>query len=262
MSFHRTYVWFVRGAKHAAMAATSIASVRKAEHGGVRCFVVTDDGPERDWDLGTAAQVFYIDPGMPIMLANLEAQVQALHNCPHGGDVVFLDTDIIVLYSIPSMADLTITWRDHVGVVDDEKIEGVAAQMPYNYGVMVARKNDATLEAFIWMRERIRKMHGQYKNWYGNQFALVELAGYRPEEGIRVDTKRIPWSLTSKGRQITVGKIPCSTYNFTPESIDEDITQKAALHFKGHSRELMGDFAKRLELPWVTEEQVKRREAA
>jgi hypothetical protein len=262
MSFNKSYFWFVRGAKHAAMALTSIASVRKVEKGGVRCFVITDDGPGRDWDLGKAAQVLYIDPGMPIMLANLEAQVQAMFHVAHGEQAVFLDTDIILLQQLPNLADMTITWRDHVGVKEDEKIEGVAAQMPYNYGVMVARKNDVTMEAFIWMRERIRKMHGQYQQWYGNQLALVELAGHKPEQPIQVDTKRIPWTLTSKGRQLRIAKIPCDTYNYTPESITEDVSEKAALHFKGHSRELMGDFAARFELPWVTEEQVKSKEAA
>jgi hypothetical protein len=158
MSFNKTYVWFVRGAKHAAMALTSIASVRKTEHGGVRCVVVTDE-PKRDWDLGNAARMLVIDPGQPIMLANLDAQVNALFDVAHGGQVIFLDTDIILLKQLPCLADLTITWRDHVGIKDDEKVEGVASLMPYNYGVVVARKNDQVVETFIWMRERIRKMH-------------------------------------------------------------------------------------------------------
>jgi hypothetical protein len=248
MSFNKSYFWFVRGAKHAAMALTSIASVRKVEKGGVRCFVITDDGPNRDWDLGKAAQVLYIDPGLPIMLANLEAQVQAMFHVAHGEQAVFLDTDIILLQQLPNLADLTITWRDHVGVREDEKVEGVAAQMPYNYGVLVARKNDTTIEAFIWMRERIRKMHSQYQQWYGNQLALVELAGHI------VLPSAFEWipsvsrgHLTSKGRQITHRKIPCSiptTLRLSRST--EDVTQKAALHFKGHSRELMGDFAARV----------------
>jgi hypothetical protein len=261
MSFNKTYVWFVRGAKHAAMALTSIASVRKTEHGGVRCVVVTDE-PKRDWDLGNAARMLVIEPGQPIMLANLDAQVNALFDVAHGGQVIFLDTDIILLQQLPCLADLTITWRDHVGIKDDEKVEGVASLMPYNYGVVVARKNDQVLETFIWMRERIRKMHSQYQQWYGNQLALVELAGHRPKEDIGFDLKRIPWTLTSKGRRVSISKVPGSIYNFTPESINDDVSEKAALHFKGHSRELMGEFAKRFELPWVTEDQVKRKEVA
>lgn len=247
----KTYAWFVRGERHAAMAQTSIASVRKAENGGVRCVVVTDE-VSPSWNLFTKAQIVKIPSGMPIMLANLQAQIDVLMGMPNSEQFVFLDTDIILQRPIPSLGDLTITWRDHVGVRDDEKIEGVAGQMPYNYGVIAARKTEAAIESFIFMRERIRRMHSQHREWYGNQLALVELAGQPPKEGLKIDRRTIPWMLTSHGREVDIAKIPCDTWNYTPESITEDVSNRGALHFKGHSRHLMEGFAKKLDLPWVT----------
>jgi hypothetical protein len=240
-----TYFWFVRGAEHAAMCRQSIASVRKVDT-WARCFVVTDE-PQHDWDVGVG--VYKIEPGRPIMLANLEAQVVALGVAIPNEPVVFLDTDVLLVRPLPmSRADLLVTWRDHVGVIDDEKIEGVAAQMPYNYGVMVAEPNARVLEAFIWMRERVRKMHSGYKQWYGNQLALAELCGPKPADGEPAITHRsIPWSVSSvPGYGISVARVPCDIYNYTPQAADEDISSKVALHFKGKRRELMPHYAERL----------------
>jgi hypothetical protein len=227
------------------MCRQSIASVRKID-ARARCFVVTDEA-QPQWDVGVG--LYHIEPGRPIMLANLEAQVVALGVAIPNEPVVFLDTDVLLVRPLPiHQADLLVTWRDHVGVVDEEKIEGVAAQMPYNYGVMVAEPNARVLEAFIWMRERVRKMHSGYKQWYGNQLALAELCGPKPAEDEPAITPRsIPWSVSSvPGYGISVARVPCETFNYTPQAADEDISTKVALHFKGKRRELMPHYAARL----------------
>lgn len=251
-----SYVWFVRGARHAALCQTSIESVRKVDK-EARCIVMTDDGHDRSWKV-SGALTYYIDPGMPIMLANLQAQCGALFVAYPEEPIVFLDTDILLLEKVPALADLTVTWRDHVGVVDDEKVEGVAAQMPYNYGVIVARYGSRSVEAFIFMRERIRRMHSRYQEWYGNQLALAELCGPRPPSdftGIKIDERRIPWLLTNQGDSIRVAKIPADKYNYTPKKVGEDLTGRAVLHFKGPARALMESYAKRLGLGWYEEAQ-------
>jgi hypothetical protein len=239
-----SYFWFVRGAEHAAMCRQSIASVRKVDQ-WARCFVVTDEDSPIDVGVG----VYKIEPGRPIMLANLEAQVVALGAAPPTEPVVFLDTDVLLTRPLPTgLADLVVTWRDHVGVVDGEEVEGVATQMPYNYGVIIAEPNARVLEAFIWMRERVRKMHNGYKQWYGNQIALAELCGPKPQPNEYGGVfRRIPWSPASvPGYGITVARVPCDIFNYTPQSADEDISSKAALHFKGARRSLMPAYAQRL----------------
>lgn len=239
-----SYFWFVRGADHAAMCNQSIASVRRVDS-LARCFVVTDE-QEPAWSVH--AGMYRIASGMPIMLANLEAQVVAFGVATLNEPVIFLDTDVLLVRPLPTnLADLVVTWRDHVGVVDGEEVAGVATQMPYNYGVIVCGNNARVLEAFIWMRERVRKMHSGYKQWYGNQIALAELVGPKPDGVPGAELRRIPWAVASvPGYGINVAKLPCEIFNYTPQAEDEDITQKVALHFKGARRSLMPSYAQRL----------------
>lgn len=240
-----TYIWFVRGAKHAAMCRTSVESVKKADS-TARCFVWTDE-VSRDWSVEGAEIQSFNSGAAPLMVANVDAQLHALY---YHAACVFLDTDILLLKPLPSAGELTVTWRDHVLVSDEgEKLEGIAATMPYNYGVLRAQGLGG-IEAFMWMRERIRKMHPQQQKWYGNQLALAELAGPRPACGVQIDSRRIPWLLHAPSTLLTVGKIPCEFYNYTPQSIDEDVSTRSVLHFKGKKRELMEPFAKKLGLGW------------
>ena len=102
-------------------------------------------------------------------------------------------------------------------------------------------------------------MHSRYQEWYGNQLALAELCGPRPEAGepneYRLDTRRIPWMLTNHGDSVRIAKIPAEKYNYTPQRIGEDLAGKAVLHFKGPARALMESYAKRLGLSWYEEAQ-------
>ena len=241
-----SYVYFVRGAKHAAMCQTSIDSVRKVDK-RARVIVMTDDAPG-SWSV--EAMTSFIPGGMPIMLANLEAQVSAMFLANQDEPIVFLDTDILLLKELSAFGDLTVTWRDHVGVVDDEKVEGVAAQMPYNYGVIVAAPGMRATEAFIFMRERIRKMHARHQLWYGNQLALAELCGPRPASRTETVDRTIPWTLTDHGNEVRITKLPAETHNYTPQKVGEDISGKYVLHFKGGARPLMESYAQRLGLSW------------
>jgi len=250
------YCYFIRGAKHAAMARTSIESVQKAD-ALANVMVITDEN-DRNWRLEVATGC--IAPGQPIMLANIEAQLGALFAIPRGDRIIFLDTDTLLLEGFATQGDMSVTWRDHVKVVGEDKVEGIAGTMPYNYGVLVARSCQATIEAFIWLRERVRRMCPPHQQWYGNQLALAELAGSRPESGTRIDRRLIPWSLTAYGNPVEIEKLPCEQYNWTPPRVGEKLAGKYVAHFKGHSRALMESYAKRLGLGWYSEESV--REAA
>ncbi len=126
--------------------------------------------------------------------------------------------------------------------------------MPYNYGVVITRPGLKSFEAMIWLRERIRKMHGNHQKWYGNQLAVNELAGGRPQSGMQIVERRIPWKLTQLGKPIQVAKLPCETHNYTPQSVDEDYSSKYVLHFKGAKRHLMKLYALRMGLGWYVTE--------
>lgn len=244
------YAWYVRGEAHAAMCRTSVESVKKHDH-GARCYVVTDE-TGFTWSI-PGVQLLHIEAGMPIMLANLEAQVGALAAAwtDHFEKLTFLDTDTLLLKPIEAHGDITFTWRDSIGLDDDgEKVEGIASRMPYNYGVIVVRPGIRAFEAMLWIRERIRVMHGDHQRWYGNQLAVAELAGARPASGTESAFRTIPWKLTKHGKSLTVGKIPCETFNYTPQKPDEDVSGKHLLHFKGGKRALMGVYAEKLGLGW------------
>ncbi len=242
-----TYSWFVRGAEHAAMLRQSVASVRRVDP-DARCFVFTDDNADA-WE--TPCGRYFIRPGLPIMMANIEAQIAALRVAIPDETLVFLDTDVLLRREIAPhhRGDLTITWRDHVGVDDEgEKVQGVAGQMPYNYGVMMFTPGYTAFEAMIWMRERVRKMTNGLKLWYGNQLAMAELAGPVPDVMVPTMTARYPlWTLSERGSEpIQIQKLPCESFNYTPKTADEDVKSRFVLHFKGKSRPLMEAYAQRL----------------
>jgi len=243
-----SYIWFVRGKTHAAMCRTSIESVCKIDR-EAECIVVTDDP-----NIGPITDVMYYTrtDALPIMVANVASQVKAMFRAT-SDKLVFLDTDVLLLGELPHVGDVTVTWRDHVTVNDEgEKQEGIASIMPYNYGVITARFNENSADAFIWMRERIKQMGHRQQEWYGNQLALAELAGPIKKDavGVEVGEREIPWSLHQPGTRVVIGKIPCERFNYTPQSADEDIDSRYALHFKGKKRDLMKGYAERLGLGW------------
>lgn len=251
------YCWFVRGAKHAAMCSVSIESVRKIEP-KAKTYVLTDEPAaiiEPFIPRGTT--VIEFAGGGPIMLANLEAQIQMIGTLMRpGGLVTFLDTDVLKtgVVDFDAPFDLLVTWRDHVG--HDEKgepIEGLARTMPYNYGVLSAMATVQTLEAFVFMRERIRRMTPGLQHWYGNQVALAALCGPRPSEGQALEKRDIPWIPTQGGKEIIVCKMPGMMMNYTPRVAGEDLSQRVYIHLKGASRGLMEGYAKQLGLNWPKE---------
>lgn len=245
------YVYFVRGPVHAAMAYVSLCSVVKADPAAQ--FVVYTDRPKREldaqWDPMRVPVVEFDSRGAPLMLANLDAQCRAIAAEVPSMGMVFLDTDTIMLQMLPVNVDddLVVTWR----AAAMGNSEGVAKFMPYNYGVIGVRAGYRSLQAFMWMRERIRSMSPALQGWYGNQVALAALAGPRPDDGKRVVSREIPWTLTSFGDAVTVRQVPCSRYNYTPQMVGERIHgTRSVLHFKGKKRHLMQVYAERLNLPW------------
>lgn len=240
-----TYAWFVRGQAHSAMARVSMAAVRRVDRSAT--LVVATDDPEVTVP---DAQMVRFEPGLPMMVANIEAQLHVL--APRRSDVWFLDTDVLLLREPPHLNDgeICITWRDNLGgKLSDIKEVDV---MPYNFGVVGIKPGLRTIEAWLWTRERIRVMSPHLQDWYGNQVALAGLAGPRPIDGEATDLRSIPWKMSEPGPSVAVRKIPGDTWNYTPAEPDEDISARAALHFKGHSRGLMAGYAIGLGLDWPT----------
>lgn len=229
------YVYWVRGPKHAELAELSIRSVKAVDPNG-RCYVYTDDPDLEKVEGGIMCRWA---PGEPAMVANLTAQLRHLTSSELDTRVLFLDADVLLKAEFPfNGQELYPTWRDHVAIQENVKVGGgIIDTMPYNYGVLGAVVSPATIEAFTWMRQRILNMAVQHQHWYGNQFALFELAGH-PDRG---ELERVPirWTPADREPRLWVRRLPCAIYNYTPEAPGEDVTGKVALHFKGGRKDLM-----------------------
>ena len=232
-------VYWIRGAEHAELAALSAASVRKVYPDAV-IHVYTDDPHGTPHVDGTVRHVRerLHEP----MVANIDAQLEHITGCEPGQRVLFLDTDTLLQAPFEFGGDMAVTWRDHESVVDGQKVIGVAASMPYNYGVIGVVASPRISEAFFWLKFRVLSMSQAYRNWYGNQLALADLVG-----GVQEGTKpvRIRWSDADAGTEIRVRMLPCETHNYTPEGEGEDVTDKVVLHLKGKRKHLMAHYAQR-----------------
>lgn len=247
------YCWFVRGQKHARLVQTSMAAAHAADETAV-CVVATDDSAVTV----PGAEMVRFSSGMPLMMANVQAQIEVLHR--KRTPVWFLDTDIVLLRKLPELWEpsISVTWRDNVGgTLREPENDAVASMMPYNYGVIGATSNPVVIDAFTWLRERVRRMGPQWRDWYGNQMALASLVGPPPADKSPDATSRrpIPWDIGAPGEPtLLVRKLPCDLYNYTPASLEEDVSMRYALHFKGHSRPLLEQYAVKTGLPWLTKE--------
>lgn len=220
-------VYWVRGQEFLDLAKISIESIKKL--GKCKIFVYTDDPTLTDPGL------IHLEPGRPKMVANLDAQIHALCTSPAGERVLFLDADTIVKKPFPFCdADLFLTWRDIVNGDAD-----FAKSQPFNYGVVGAIANAKTIEAFIWLRQRILKMQKTHQAWFGNQIAMFDLVG-RPAER---KTATIRWTLNDTGTSLDVVCLPCETWNYSPEEAGEDISAKGIIHCKGSRKDLMKAYA-------------------
>lgn len=242
-------VYWLRGDSHIELAKISAKSARKA-FPGVEVSVCTEDA--KDISLDDFDHIYWHKKNESAMLANIRAQLKFLMGAEYGQGILFLDADTLVLKQFSLHAHLTATWRDHVGLVDGDKQEGIASLMPYNYGVLGATATHEAIEAFMWMYSRICNMSDKYQAWYGNQLALAELCGARPKEGIARHKTRIIWNMFGAEKigstELSVDKLPCEQFNYTPETEEEDVSGKYVLHFKGGRKDMMLAYAKRMGL--------------
>lgn len=238
-----TYCYWIRGAEFAQLAKLSIASVRKISRFLVeRNVIVYTDEANPQWlsDLapyGSGIEVRQLRPGRPAMVANLDAQVDALLKAQAGERVLFLDADTLMRKPFPWQdgIDVYATWREHVN--GDREM---ARFQPFNYGVLGVVAGPATIEAFIWLRARILQMAAKNQDWYGNQLALADLLGApRNEPWIA----RIRWAVMDEGTKLRVQPLPCEEWNFSPDSADQDVSDKGILHMKGNRKDLMQHYA-------------------
>lgn len=247
MKASTTYCWWVRGRQFAEYAALSIGAAQRVDQGGCadRKFLIVTDEADPDWrnvvaPFGSGVQFRVIPSSQPTISARLDAQIEVLMGEARGDRVLFLDADALMVREFPwePDADLYLTWRDHVNGDRD-----MARLIPYNGGVVGASVTPATIEAFIWLRARIRRMSAQNQLWNGDQLAIADLVGGPRAEALDV---QIRWALTDVGTPLRVRCLPCETWNYSPDKIGEDISERAIIHLKGNRKDLIEHYARRL----------------
>mgnify|MGYP003335078887 FL=1 len=134
------------------------------------------------------------------------------------GDTVFLDVDVIVRRDLATVFDaefdIGLTYRDD----SDRSLRlspEVREKMPFNTGVMFARASGWAFweEAY----EYSLTLSESEKCWFGDQLAIRHVAEKSP---------------------LKIVKLPCAQYNYSPWHVDEDVSEKFVVHYKGDRRKL------------------------
>ena len=228
-SMSRDYVWVVHGDAFAEACEMSINTVLKTDPGG-NIKVYTD---KLYPNLGKYQEVIQGYHDKPFMLMNVLCQFAHLADANPGRNVLFLDADLLLTKQFPvnrTGYGLTVTWRKDMGDLSN--------LMPYNYGVLGAKKRPSTVAAFAWMASHITRQGEKQQKWYGNQVALRELVG-APQD------KKKTW-ITHPWFDIDVHYLPCDIYNYTPKSLNEDISEKTAIHCKGDRKDMLKHYYDRI----------------
>ena len=153
------------------------------------------------------------------------------------GPTLFLDADMLLLQDIDEFVeinkhDMSVTIRSEstlkVKLHEDHKKKypklfnkTFGEVMPYNAGIYFC-KEKYVLE---FMLNSFKKMPKEYFSWYGDQIAL---------------------DMLNKNKKFNIKIFDNNKYNFTPKTIDEDISDKYILHFKGRRRNLLIPYFKKI----------------
>jgi len=124
------------------------------------------------------------------------------------GEWLILDTDVVVQQSLEGVLgehDACLTKRE---VVLDRDGNNVAEWMPYNTGVMWCRNPEFWRAAYAVCRQLPPKL----QDWYGDQVAV---------------------RLVVESKRFRVREVSIDPWNYSPERENEDVSQKAAVHYKG-----------------------------
>jgi hypothetical protein len=146
-------------------------------------------------------------PMLPIAHARIDAYAAV------EGDWLFLDTDVIVQENVSDVfrQSFDVAVSDRVGTLRDVDYgTKFMALMPYNSGVMFSR-----CQAF----------------W---RAALQAVDGYSPKRKVWMGDQQALCDVIASGR-FAVAVLP-SRFNYPPHRHDEDVSDKAILHFKGKTR--------------------------
>jgi hypothetical protein len=139
------------------------------------------------------------------------------HHSRLAGEWLFVDTDCVVRKDVRPVLeeDFEIAVTDRKGSMWEKSPYGMV--MPYNMGVTFSRSPEFWQTALKYLKTLPTK----FQEWEGDQRVVCEMV--------------------SAGFPARV--LPGMVYNFTPEKRHDRIDHAAIVHFKGHRKLWIGDYA-------------------
>lgn len=195
----------MQGDKYVPTAKALISSVRRVMP-DVEIFQLTD-GKTRGYP---GVGVIRLDDDVPMAIRRM------LLHASLPGDWLFVDTDVVIQKDVRHVFedDFDIAVTDRVGSAWENSPDVVG--MPYNMGVTFSR-NPAFWAAAA---EKLKTLPAKLQQWEGDQ--------------------RVVCSLT---KDWNTKVLPGLIYNHTPYTPEEDRSHAAILHFKGHRKVWLEEYA-------------------
>ena len=174
-----------------------------------------------------------------LMFERMRAQVAYLESRGPNRATVLMDSDVVVNADPRSIFgedfDVGLTWRP--GFPDAPFNGGMIFVAAGDAGLAFFRRAHACYVAIAEQGARSKLFAQDLRAWWGDQFALACLVGYRAfaergSEGLAVDGTRVRF-------------FPCETHNFTIEAQKyrtDELRRKFFVHFKGNRKELQGQY--------------------
>jgi hypothetical protein len=207
-----------------------------------RRIILTDEATAFPDDIGAdEIRRFAIDSAA-IMYERTRSQVAYLDDLEGDRSCVLMDSDIVVnrdpVEAFQLDFDVGLTWR--TGFPD----------APFNGGLILiadARKGRSFMARVLECYERLAvdpRLTGLFdrslKGWWGDQYALAIMVGYR------AFGERTCNAMTIDG--IRTGFLPCADYNVTLEPNQnygrDELRRKYFVHFKGNRKAMLGEYVK------------------
>ena len=132
------------------------------------------------------------------------------HYARQRGDWVFVDTDVVFNKGVEDVFSkpFDIAMADRKGTLWENS--DYARVMPHNFGVVFSRNFQFWVQALRYLKT----MPANFQEWEGEQLVTNELARTGPFQF----------------------EVLPSSYNFTPATKDEDVSDKHVLHYKGNRK--------------------------